>query len=383
MDFDDNHVKQDGLPTARRISEVDDPDPYIPHPVTGVITQLYHVDNAQNRDGETILCDIHCQQVGWDLFRVPWLEGLGSADNYDHEVPKAFTKNLDGTKFNAQRINPKIGDGDTVVVCFINGNPHQPEILKVLPHNQAGHKGLSPSPRPVTADGVCSKKRRNGTDIIIDKNGNILVDNTNTLDKDIQKKKKITIDLNAKKDDGTRETQQVKIEIDNSGNGLLRFTTTNAAGKSQIMTYDANAKSMTMTNQHANGANSVALSESGIALNIVQGNLTMTVDGDTTIATKKATVNASDDVVVNGKKVTVNATDEVAITSTAKVVVGGDGGTDLGKSSSETNVIGSVVKLNNGALPVAKVTSQGVGIGNLGGPVLITILDGSPTVLTV
>lgn len=60
----------------------------------------------------------------------------------------------------------------------------------------------------------------------------------------------------------------------------------------------------------------------------------------------------------------------------------GKGGTDVGSAAGPTNVLGSQVNLGGGGLPVAKVGSQVIGVGNLGAPVVSNIVDGSATVTT-
>lgn len=60
----------------------------------------------------------------------------------------------------------------------------------------------------------------------------------------------------------------------------------------------------------------------------------------------------------------------------------GTGGTDVGSGASVTNVNGSQVNLGGGGLPVAKIGSQSIGVGNLGAPVISTIVDGSGKTFT-
>ena len=72
---------------------------------------------------------------------------------------------------------------------------------------------------------------------------------------------------------------------------------------------------------------------------------------------------------------------EVAIEAKAKAEFKGTAGTDVGSDASATNLNGSTVIIAKGALPAARLLSQGIGVGNLSGPVLITIIDGSPKVL--
>lgn len=79
-------------------------------------------------------------------------------------------------------------------------------------------------------------------------------------------------------------------------------------------------------------------------------------------------------------KFEVTATGDAKISSTAKAILEGTSGTDVGKASSVTNVKGILVNLAGGGLPIALLGGQTIGIGNLGGPVLSTIVDGSSKV---
>mgnify|MGYP001559438219 CR=1 FL=1 len=56
--------------------------------------------------------------------------------------------------------------------------------------------------------------------------------------------------------------------------------------------------------------------------------------------------------------------------------------TEIGSSSSPTEIQGQIVNLAGGGAPVAKVGSQAIGVGNLGAPVVSTIIDGSVKVTT-
>lgn len=60
----------------------------------------------------------------------------------------------------------------------------------------------------------------------------------------------------------------------------------------------------------------------------------------------------------------------------------GTAGTKIGSGASVTDILGSMVNLGGGGLPVAKVGSQCIGVGNLGAPVVSNIVDGSTTVFT-
>lgn len=60
--------------------------------------------------------------------------------------------------------------------------------------------------------------------------------------------------------------------------------------------------------------------------------------------------------------------------------LGGKSMTQLGDPGSITNILGSLVQLGGGGTPVAKVGSTAIGQGNLGAPVISTIIVGSSKV---
>lgn len=79
---------------------------------------------------------------------------------------------------------------------------------------------------------------------------------------------------------------------------------------------------------------------------------------------------------------TVKSKKDLMFDANGKATIKGKGGTDVGSGASATNVMGSQVNLGGGGLPVAKVGSQCIGVGNAGAPVVSNIVDGSATVTT-
>jgi hypothetical protein len=71
-----------------------------------------------------------------------------------------------------------------------------------------------------------------------------------------------------------------------------------------------------------------------------------------------------------------------AFKSKAAMELAGIGGTKVGTGASVTDILGSIVNLGGGGLPVAKVGSQSIGVGNLGAPVISVIVDGSTITTT-
>lgn len=85
-------------------------------------------------------------------------------------------------------------------------------------------------------------------------------------------------------------------------------------------------------------------------------------------------ISASDD------GINIKSVADATIEAPGKMTVKGEGGTDVGSAAAPTNVLGQVVNLAGGGVPVARVGSKAIGTGNAGAPVVSTIVDGSPKV---
>lgn len=126
-------------------------------------------------------------------------------------------------------------------------------------------------------------------------------------------------------------------------------------------------------------------------INIVK-NLTVTVGGDeTSTVTGKSekTVTGLFTVTAEGK-ITLNTQAAMDLLADAALKVAGKGGTTVGDSSANTTVEGTQLEVNapttifnsstvqaGGATPVARLGDQCIGTGNLGAPVVSTIIQGS------
>lgn len=196
MELRDGSVLQDGLQFTPRQQKPGKVISYIPYPVIGQITKVAAPEDDDNFDQETYLCDVHVTELGIDLFQVPWTLPKAGPDNYVHYGPVAATANLDFTPFNARQLDPKVSNGDTCIVVFAFGSVHKPYIIRILPHNQSGPNGMSPDPRPTAEDGDVYKVRFNGTNVLIDKDGNLTIENTDTLDPLVPRQKVFTINWN-------------------------------------------------------------------------------------------------------------------------------------------------------------------------------------------
>lgn len=83
--------------------------------------------------------------------------------------------------------------------------------------------------------------------------------------------------------------------------------------------------------------------------------------------------------VIEGKY-TVSSKGDISFSSDAKVSFIGKGGTEIGDSGSVTDIKGSIINLAGGGLGVALLSSECIGVGNLGGPVISNIVEGSSKV---
>lgn len=116
----------------------------------------------------------------------------------------------------------------------------------------------------------------------------------------------------------------------------------------------------------AKGDKETALLKSGEVVISSSGKISITCDGE-------AVIDAKGSAQVKAPSITIEAT--------GSLKVAGNGNSELGSGGSSTLVNGNTVILANGALPVAKLTSQSIGTGNAGAPVVSTIIDGSAKVL--
>lgn len=328
----DGSVAQDGLRFRERKSNPGETAAYIPFPVTAIVTEVYTVENQFNRDEETILLDCKVLDMGIDLFKVPFIGmGKGSIDNYIHHGPVAPKKNVDKSPWNDQRVNPKVAMNDSVMIQFAFGRVHQPYAVAVLPHNQT--ENVSPSPRPKQADGDVYKVRFNGTNMLIDKDGNISFETTKTLDEKIPRNKKFTITL---KD--PEKTQAVKVEVDNTLNApKCEITVTKEDGKFQKVKMDGQANEIKATNQISGGENSIRMHPGGLDVNVkgaknetttgavsetYGGNHTINVTGNCEItASGNAKVTASGNVEVTGAQIKLNGSAGQVLTTVTDPVV--------------------------------------------------------------
>lgn len=351
----DGHIAQDGINFRQRPANPGEAAAMIKYPVTGVVTAIYYLDDAENRDTETVLLDLKIPQLGTDVYKVPWLGGIkGSVDNYIHFAPRPARANVDKSPFNNLRINPAIADGDTVIVVFVDGNIHQPYAIAQLPHNQT--EKISPSPRPKKADGEVFKLRMNGTDLLFDKDGNVTFNTTPTVDPSVNPKKYFRWTLNEK-----GKTQKVEFQLNNNGEGEAVLKVTGEDGKVHSVVFDHASQSVTIINDTDNGQNKIEMLPAGI--NILTPKLVNIVAGENTTidVTGNSTTNIS-----GNATVTVGGNSVLDVTGNADITTGGN--TNI-TASGNVVVTGAQIQLNGTAGDVLTTTTDPV----------IDLITGAPT----
>lgn len=95
-------------------------------------------------------------------------------------------------------------------------------------------------------------------------------------------------------------------------------------------------------------------------------------------ATKKVSVISQGDLSTQSTgNTSISADGNATVAAGGNAELKGDGGTNVGTSSSPTNVDGSAVNIAGGGPGVARIGDRAVGIGNQGAPVTSTIISGS------
>lgn len=324
-ELNDGTILQDGLRTFHRSPGNPENSFFIPFPVSAVVTKVYYNDDQQNRDGETIVCDVYCQTLGTDIYKVPVLLQKASVDNYIYYGINPHTANVNLSPSDDRRINPEVSNGDSVMVQFLNGSFHTPYITAILPHNQSGYKAddsqACPSPRPGSDFGDGLKIRFNGTNLIIDKNGDVSWESTPTVNTDTPAYKKWNLVWQVT-DPLTQQPEDQKVEVlyDNaSGNPRILLSVTDSTLKvSSIEISKDGIKLQTDTELNLQIDGNVTIQATGDAT-VEASNVTVEASGDAIVKGQTATVEATGDATVKGQNVSVEATQNVSITGTAEI----------------------------------------------------------------
>lgn len=338
----DGTVVQDGLHYRERTNGFD--ANFIPYPVGAYVKKVYTLDDDKNPTGQAILCDLFVPSLAIDLFGVPWTLEKCSVDNYIEYRPQGLKGNIVATgltipTLDDNRLEPDKVDCDFVMVVFLDGDVRNPMIIKTIPHPQSGLQGNSPVPRQGKEGGDdYYRMRMNGTNVGIDKDGNILIESTETFDKLLNANKKIEIKFK-----GLGQPQELNITIDNALNAQkIDFEIKDLLGKSQKFTMDGADQSITMQNDTTADSNKIKMNSDGIEINtgtlgdlklVVGGNVDMQVIGDTTMqhtgnleltVAGDLTANVTGDLSVTAVgKTTLMSNDDITIQSVANVMIKG------------------------------------------------------------
>jgi len=202
--LNDGTIRQDGL--VFRPRDTSGEGAYrIHYPVLAQVVKVYDTDDEENREGSRVLCDLLVEEMGITLQRVPVMVACGGADNYIHFPIHDGTKNVDDSEFDELIQDRKLTNGDTAVVQFLMGDVARPIITAIYPHFQAGVAGVCPSPRPKKDDKKQFKLRINGTNLTIDKDGNVIFDTTDVIGQDkseVKRSKKFALNFTNKDEAG-------------------------------------------------------------------------------------------------------------------------------------------------------------------------------------
>lgn len=373
----DGAVLQGGLRYHERKANPGDSVRYIPFPVEGQIFNAVAPEDDLNFDQETYLCDIHVTEMGIDLFQVPWTLGKAGPDNYVHVGPVAASKNLFDPAsgelpkpFNKQLLQPKVSNGDTVIVVFIMGDVHRPKIIAMLPHNQSGPNGLCPDPRPTADDGDCAKVRFGGMSMLLDKAGNLSIYNTQSLDEVmtgqvIPTPKTISIDLTDSLGEHTVTTfDGATGNLTYEGSNGTQMTVDNENDEIDLLCSFGDELSISaadgiQASTPANGGTSLSMKNGqvditagqGVSITAMGGPFDITVEGDYDITSSGGAVNIE----AQGGDVSVQSdTGDVSVQASAGAVkLVGSGGAEL-------NLTGAQVALGSPAAEVVDLLSQTV-----------------------
>lgn len=347
----DGGVIPSGMPTSQRSQN----DHYRLFGIyRGMIVQSIYPDDKRSVSKERVEYIVRIR--GQDYPNVIDISEFGGIFNYKTRIRKDITESKDdkiANKTPREKMN-----GETVFVMFIEGHGDVPVIIASDQHPRHGEYK-----KYKKEDGIFEVEEFNGIEVSVDKDSAYTVKNV------------------GRKDDKGKILNQdgVGSQIKMSGNGDIDInthgTTTTADLRAKFTKAD---KKMEFYAQE----NKVIYDATGISIVDKNNNeFKFTSAGMNMKAIDKMTLQATGDATLKSDaKVTVQGAGGVDVKSDASVTVSGTGGTDLGSGSSSTTVKGQTVALAGGGLAVARVGDQVIGTGNLGAPVISTIVQGSPKV---
>lgn len=126
----------------------------------------------------------------------------------------------------------------------------------------------------------------------------------------------------------------------------------------------------------------ISLISEGAVTATIKKDLTANIEGKANLTAKGgANITTDGDAKITAKgSANIDATGSVKVTSKADVTIEGTAGTKVGGASSPTDVLGMIVNLAGGGVPVARIGDMVVAVGNLGVPIIGSISTGSPKV---
>ena len=331
----DGGVIPSGMPTSQQNSN----DHYSLFGLyRGTIVKIVYPDEPENRNKERIEYTVRVR--GQDYPHAFDATDVGGIYNYHTRTRQAVTNSLDD-KIADETPREKM-NGEVVFVMFIEGHGDIPMIVASDRHpRHTEYKKVKKD------DGMFDIEEFNGIEISINKNSDYLIKNVGV------------------KDDKGKVKSEVGVgsQIKMSGNGDIEVNTHGTTGTADLRAKFTKAdKKMEFYAQN----NKVVYDSNGVS--IIDKN-----NNEFTFKSTGMSMKAVD-------KMALQATGDVSIKSDAKASLEGTSGTDVGSAASETNINGQIVNLAGGGLPVARVGDQVIGVGNLGAPVISSIVQGSPLV---
>lgn len=304
----------------------------------GQILRVIYPDEPENMNKKRIEYVVNVR--GQDYPNVISIKSLGGIYQQSETIHKGVEKSTTG-QINSGQF-PENMDGEMCYVMFIEGHGNIPLIIGFAEHPRAD-KAFKKE------DGRFDREEFNGVEFLVDKDSNYII--TQAGRKDAEGKV-----LNEK-----GAGSFVKM----SGNGDMEINTHGTEGSADLrMKLTKEDKKMEFYAQD----NKVVYDASGVS--IVDKNA-----NEFKFTAAGVSMKAVD-------KFDVAATGDATVKSDGMAKFEGTGGTDVGSSASATNINGTVVNLAGGGAPVAKLGSKCIGTGNLGAPVVSTIIEGSAKVTT-
>lgn len=304
----------------------------------GMIVKAVYPDDKENSRGDRMEYTVRIK--GQDYPHVVDTCDMGGIHNYSVRVRKDISESKDGqikTSTAREKMN-----GETVFVMFVEGNGNVPIIIGSDQHPR--HNEYDKTTRD---EGVHSISEFNGIEISIDKSSNYLIKNVGRKDD----KGKVLNEAGVGSQIKMFENGDIELDThDTDDSANLRMKLTKADKKMEFyaqenkVVYDANGVSIVDKNNNEFKFTSGGVNITSVAATNVKSTGAMTVESDAAATFK------------------------------------GTAGTTVGTSASETKVDGSAVKLAGGGKPVATLGNKAIGTGNLGAPVVSTIVQGSAKV---